>query len=424
MVTFDQVLPLVTEAITGFDALFDCIAINRDLNSRISIVASEGMSCEQKKSLAAVSETLRSSLGAHYAGILMESDEDLRQMKQQDEVVFSLPNVPDVLVFDRLAVENSWIAPTANVPATTPRIVFYSIKGGVGRSTALAALAWKLAQEGKKIIVLDMDLESPGLSSMLLPEEGRPAYGMTDWLVEDLLDNGDSVFDYTVARSDLSGAGDLHVIPAHGKDPGEYIAKLGRAWMPKADAGGNREAWAKRLNRFLTGIEAKYNPDVFLIDSRAGIDSVAAACVTEMKAEAVLLFANDNRQTWIGYDILFRYWNRTGSARRIREKLQLVGAMVPQGERRGQYLTGLLDKSSNLFETLYDEIPEGDIGENAFSFDRQDVSAPHFPLEIQQSGHFAHASMLHGLFGEGVKNSVAMTFRDLFNFTNRIITEG
>jgi len=43
-------------------------------------------------------------------------------------------------------------------------ITFYSYKGGVGRSMTLANVAWRLAAKGKRIGVLDLDLEAPGLS--------------------------------------------------------------------------------------------------------------------------------------------------------------------------------------------------------------------------------------------------------------------
>lgn len=41
-------------------------------------------------------------------------------------------------------------------------IAFYSYKGGVGRSLALANLAYLLAYEGRKVLILDLDLEAPG----------------------------------------------------------------------------------------------------------------------------------------------------------------------------------------------------------------------------------------------------------------------
>jgi len=51
-----------------------------------------------------------------------------------------------------------------------------------------------LLRTGKRVLVLDLDLESPGLSSSLLPPDRQPMYGITDWLIEDLVDNADIVF--------------------------------------------------------------------------------------------------------------------------------------------------------------------------------------------------------------------------------------
>ena len=45
-------------------------------------------------------------------------------------------------------------------------ITFYSYKGGVGRSMALANVAYKAVKEGLKVVVLDFDLEAPGISYM------------------------------------------------------------------------------------------------------------------------------------------------------------------------------------------------------------------------------------------------------------------
>ena len=42
-------------------------------------------------------------------------------------------------------------------------ITYYSYKGGVGRSMALVNIACLAAKEGKKILLIDCDLEAPGL---------------------------------------------------------------------------------------------------------------------------------------------------------------------------------------------------------------------------------------------------------------------
>ena len=41
-------------------------------------------------------------------------------------------------------------------------LTFYSYKGGVGRSMALANIAVLLSQKKKKVLIVDWDLEAPG----------------------------------------------------------------------------------------------------------------------------------------------------------------------------------------------------------------------------------------------------------------------
>ena len=42
-------------------------------------------------------------------------------------------------------------------------VTFYSYKGGVGRTMAMANVAALLARKGRKVVMLDFDLEAPGL---------------------------------------------------------------------------------------------------------------------------------------------------------------------------------------------------------------------------------------------------------------------
>ncbi|RJL32498.1 FxSxx-COOH system tetratricopeptide repeat protein [Bailinhaonella thermotolerans] len=48
-------------------------------------------------------------------------------------------------------------------------ITFYSFKGGTGRTMALANIAWILASNGRRVLVVDWDLESPGLHKFFRP---------------------------------------------------------------------------------------------------------------------------------------------------------------------------------------------------------------------------------------------------------------
>ncbi len=49
-------------------------------------------------------------------------------------------------------------------------VTFYSFKGGVGRSTALGLVAGILATRNRRVVVVDFDLEAPGISIMFQPD--------------------------------------------------------------------------------------------------------------------------------------------------------------------------------------------------------------------------------------------------------------
>lgn len=400
MITFDQILPRIAELLRDQAGALQAIGpmfVNRDLNGRVRLVVNESACADPTAmhALNAIARSLQENLGPHAYpaehAVLYEADMD---SITAGVTSFPLEGINGVQVIDRLATEANWssIAPEST---GAPRIVFFSIKGGVGRSTALAVSAWALAQAGKRVLVLDLDLESPGLSSGLLPSERQPTYGIADWLVEDLVDNGDIVFGEMTATSTLSHDGEIYVVPAHGRDPGEYVAKLGRAWMPKTLANGLRETWSQRLSRLIGALESCLQPDVILLDSRAGIDEVASSCVTDLGAALVLMFAIDGEQTWSGYRILFQHWRKSGVVQEIRERLQLVGAMIPETDAT-VYFSGLRERGYDLFtEELYDEIPPGEVTGDRWNFDEYDESSPHYPWPVRWHRGFAALRSLH-----------------------------
>lgn len=405
MTTFDQILPKLADVLGQPANDLESVGpvlVNLDLYGRVRLVVDEalGATPQARQLLGTVATALKEALGCHAypAGRAVLYEPDVQAVSA------GLPTypleradgtlLPGVRVVDRLVTESNW-ASIAPVSKGVPRVVFFSIKGGVGRSTALAATAWALAQAGQRVLVLDLDLESPGLSSALLPSERRPEFGIADWLVEDLVGNGDAVLDGLWSTSTLSRDGDIRVVPAHGRDPGEYVSKLGRVWMPKVQADGTRENWSQRLHRLIERLEAQHRPDVILIDSRAGIDEVASSCVTDLGAGLVLLFALDGEQTWSGYRILFEHWRKSSVAVDIRERLQLVGAMIPEVDT-ADYFAGLRERGADLLaEQLYDEIPPGEVTAQRWNFDVHDEGAPHYPWAIRWHLGFSALRSLH-----------------------------
>lgn len=399
MITFDEIIPKLSSILDQHAKIvqsFLPILINRDLNGRIRLILNEKHEGE-KDELIPLLQTIHNELIPHaYPPEKALLFEPYFEALIQREITFPLEGHPGVHVVDRLATEGNW-ASIRPVSSQSQRIVFFSIKGGVGRSTALAATAWALAESGKRVLVMDLDLESPGLSSSLLPKDRRPYRGIVDWLVEDLVDNGDVVFNDLIATSSLSHNGQIWVVPAHGTQAGEYIPKLGRVWMPKMPKDGPRESWSQRLCRLINQLEVQLKPDVILLDSRAGIDEVASTCLTDLGASLILLFALDGDQTWSGYRILFNHWLQNNVARDIRERLQWVGAMIPV-KGRSEYFNSLKEHAWDLFsEHLYDQIPAGELAteEGYFSFDENDDEAPHYPLAIKWHESFEALYSLH-----------------------------
>lgn len=418
MLTFDQILPTVTEALkqqSDWLSTVDWVIVNRDLFGKVRLVVPEAIrsasmslgedegtmspategQLELPTALLTLTEALAEQLKQHAyppaAMVLFEAD---RMSACRGSSSFLLDGFSNVWVVDRLATEGDWarIAPLA---VGAPRVVFFSIKGGVGRSTALSATAWRLAQAGKRVLVLDLDLESPGLSTSLLPDHRQPVFGITDWLVEDLVDNSDAVFDDLLATSTLSHDGEIYVVPAHGAKPGDYITKLGRVWMPKIRSDGTKENWSARLKRLIDALEARVQPDVILIDSRAGIDEVASSCVTDLGAKLVLLFALEGSQTWAGYRILFDHWLRRDVAAEIRERLQIVGALLPETDEIA-YVEGLRERAADLFSAVYDAVPPGESTAEWFHYEESDTSAPHYPWGIKWHRSFVGLRSLEG----------------------------
>jgi hypothetical protein len=271
-----------------------------------------------------------------------------------------------------------------------PRFTFFGLKGGVGRSTALSILSRELAASDRKVLAIDLDLESPGLSSLMLAPDAVPDYGVVDWLVEAAVGReDDELLSGMVATSGLAAGtgGTIRVIPAGGTS-GEYLEKLSRATLGLG-VDDERGSFASLLGRMVDRLEERERPDVVLIDSRAGLHDLAAVAVNRLGG-TTFLFSADTPQTWAGYRLLFDAWrSRPLVARDVRGSLQLVAAQVPETERT-PYLARMTERAWDLFrETLYDEVgPEAGDEEDAFNFDLSAIDAPHRPLPIYWGREF------------------------------------
>lgn len=295
-----------------------------------------------------------------------------------------------VKVLDRQITGKDWLRPLSVSGNHPHRLVFFGLKGGVGRSTALCMVAWGLASKGKRVLLVDFDLESPGLSGLLLKSERVADFGIVDWLVEDAVGQGDEVLSKMVSDSQLghSTAGSVRVAAAMGRSESDYLSKLARAYADVPSSEGPLAIGARML-RLVEKLEEKERPDVVLIDSRAGLHDLAAVSITVL-ADTALLFATDGAQTWKGYEQLFSYWShRPNVARQVRERLSIVRALTPKNNRE-EGVRKFKQQAYALFSQLYDEIPKEASSDdlNYFNPVEEDESAPHAPILIDWDERF------------------------------------
>jgi len=364
-------------------ALGSEVVLVRDLRGRIRPVLTAKRKDVDQASLVQYRQALTGVLGAYgfqvERAVLFADDLAEQQGVLSEKRLLRQEHGLSVYLLDRQVIGQDWMRDTLNRTSINPRITFYGLKGGVGRSTALVNWAWHLAKQGKKVLVFDLDLESPGVSSSLLPTSHFPDYGIVDWFVEDGVGQAAVVEGEMLGISPLAQGlpGEIQVVPAYGSKTGNYLPKLSRCY---AEFSGNSPlSWAERLQKLVEHMEEKFAPDVVILDSRAGLHDIAAVLATRMDADT-LLFAIDTPQTWSGYSLLFKHWHNHPQVKSFRERLQIIASMVPE-TGRDNYLQSFKEHAWDLFrEHLYDEAGPQDV--DAFSFDLDDEAAPHGPVPI------------------------------------------
>lgn len=207
---------------------------------------------------------------------------------------------------------------------------FYSYKGGVGRTLALANVATHLVRRGRRVLLVDFDLEAPGLDTFALFRARTPTRGIVEYVSDYLAfhETPDvSHYSYPVtlpdriseeaARSAIADGTLTLSKDGHVDEP----PNTGRLWIMPA---GRRDQSYSRLlqnidwgalyaehNGYLMFEDLKeqwketLNPDYVLIDSRTGHTDIGGICTRHLPDAVVLLFF-PNDQNLFGLDGVVR----------------------------------------------------------------------------------------------------------------------
>lgn len=174
---------------------------------------------------------------------------------------------------------------------------FYSYKGGVGRTMAMANVGALLSIWGKKVLMIDWDLEAPGLENYF--KEGQETFindirrkeGLIDLLIHRKnniqYDAGHIIWTNHISSIPIPNNGQsFHLDLLHaGRKDDNYIKRVREmdyGSFYEENGGGDflEEMRAYWINAY----------DIILIDSRTGLTDSGGVCSIQMPDAVVMLF--------------------------------------------------------------------------------------------------------------------------------------
>lgn len=272
-------------------------------------------------------------------------------------------------------------------PEGPPVVVFYSPKGGLGRSTALASFAIRQAQDGDRVAVLDLDLDAPGIGTLLT--ESEPSKGVLDLLLDQEGATPLSDCFQSCRRKEIVGSGELFVFHAGTLDS-TYPDKVASVRWGSSD----KNLLATILHR----VREEMKPDWILIDAPSGLSESAGAMLSGL-AHLHVLFGTPSEQSWMALRVAIE---RLG-ARRVSQGMPqldclLVQAMVPPDTMASKVACSLFEQRARDEFTDTEHGYYAEDSEDAWDLlDIETEDAPHRPIPLTYDMRLAYANGINDI---------------------------
>jgi len=392
----DEVLPRALSVLLQHASGKSRVCLIRDNRGRIRVAIGVDAVGDPQR----LEADLGARLGRWYAGPLVDSKGSPAHRRIAQEMLRDVPvwpadwpaevegpdgrmqPRPDWLVGRAiLQSKESWLSVPQLQAPSGPRVVsFYSFKGGVGRTTTLGCVAARLAsQRKKKVVAIDLDLEAPGTGTFL---GAREPIGVIDHLLSHLAtgDCGD------VHAEPVDGVPGLYVLPAGLVGPG-YVEKLARMDFLASQQHGQAPA-ETALRALLEAIADSLNPDIILLDSRAGLHDIGGLALHRL-SHADMLVARANVQARDGMHLVLR------AIRRLRapgdRDVHLIQTMVPLPFDSDVARPTIAQWKRQMYDTCLDTIYE-DLEEDQVP--QLEQEAAHYPLLVGERPEFTRTDRL------------------------------
>lgn len=169
-------------------------------------------------------------------------------------------------------------------------VTFYSFKGGTGRSMALMNVAAELLAKGRKVLLVDFDLEAPGLDTFPMMIKGPIERGLIEMIGEYLGSAAEStptVSDF-VYSAEINGlqAGSLWIMPSGRQGPSYDQGFKNIDWLDLYQNQGGFLFFEDLKVQW----KEQFDPDYVLIDSRTGHTDIGGICTRQLPNAVVAMF--------------------------------------------------------------------------------------------------------------------------------------
>ena len=248
-------------------------------------------------------------------------------------------------------------------------ITFYSYKGGVGRTMALANTAVLLANRGNRVLVIDWDLEAPGLERYFEPYMDRSGdKGLIDFLIKagklpampedeedekrlkkcfsELLSD-----DYLIPVSKMpTSSGQIQLLKAGDTNAADYSEKILSFDWP---------GFFEKIPGFFTHFAyfLKEHFDYILIDSRTGHTDAGGVCTMLLPDSLVLVFIPNNQNLFGVISLAEKasdYRKKSGDVRPIRIFPLPSRIELHEKEKRENWHKKYTQAFEDVFRKIYD----------------------------------------------------------------------
>jgi MinD-like ATPase involved in chromosome partitioning or flagellar assembly len=195
----------------------------------------------------------------------------------------------------------------------TQVISFYSYKGGVGRTIALIETAYNLAAAGKRVMLLDLDVEAPSLHNIFYDkvndEISGVKYGTIEYLYRKVIQGSEDVRinDIFCSLQLKNVSGEIFVMPALKTMNKDYLYQIERLQTQQIQ---EEDVFSK----IFAYVQKELNVDIILLDTRAGFNQWGSLSLLTLSNQ-VIFIAYPNNENIEGLNMALQLMQNIGKKR-------------------------------------------------------------------------------------------------------------